>query len=276
VAMVITESTAVSENGRLFEDDIGIYTDEHIAPLKKVADAVHEHDTPLFVQLCHGGRKSSPDNKGKMLAPSAIAFDEFYGTPGEMSEEDIQQVIQDFAEAAKRSLQVGFDGIELHAAHGYLLHQFLSPLSNQRTDQYGGSLENRVRIIRETLEAVRKEVGEDYPVQIRVSASDFTEGGLYPHEVGQAVKMLVPLGLDAVHVSAGGVLPVAPSEVYPGYQAPYAETIKEYVSIPVMAVGIIHTKDLAQQIVEQGKADIIAVGRPLLEEPDFVKEWVGA
>jgi NADPH2 dehydrogenase len=270
VGMVMIESTSVSKEGRLFTDDIGIFTDEHAARLKKVADAIHACDTPVVVQLCHGGRKSSPETGDKMLAPSAIAFDDYYGTPEEMTVNDMQRIKQDFVDAAGRSKASGFDGIELHAAHGYLLHQFLSPLSNQRDDQYGGSLENRVRFIGEVLEAVRKEVGDDYPILIRVSASDYVEGGLDPHEVGQAVKMLLPLGLDAVHVSSGGLLPQGPSKVYPGYQVPYAETIKSYVSVPIIAVGLIHTEDLANRVIEEGKADLIAIGRPLLDDPDFI------
>jgi NADPH2 dehydrogenase len=273
VGAVIIESTTVSENGRLFPDDIGIFADQHIPPLKKVVEACHKYDTPVIIQLCHGGRKSHPEENRKLWAPSTIAFDDFYGEPKEMTIEDIRQVIQAFQDAAKRSLEAGFDGIELHAAHGYLLHQFLSPLSNQRTDEYGGSLGNRLRLIREVLTAVRKVVGGKFPVQIRVSATDYFEGGLQPDEVGEAISRLIPLGLDAVHVSSGGLLPVQPPEVYPGYQVPYAESIKGFVSIPVIAVGLIHSADLAENILKQGKADLIAIGRPLLEEPDFVRKW---
>lgn len=269
VGLVIIESTSVSRNSRLFQDDIGIYTDAHIAPMKKIVDAVHAFDTPVFIQLCHGGRKSSPQNEGRMLAPSAIAFNEEYGTPEEMSLDDIQEAIRLFTDAARRSIEAGFDGIELHAAHGYLLHQFLSPLSNKRTDTYGGSLENRVRLIKEILTEVRNVIGKNVPVQIRLSASDYVDGGLTAEELGDAMNMLMPLGLDAVHVSTGGLLPVQPSEVYPGYQVPYAKKMKDYVSVPVIAVGGIHSAQLANEIVEEGKADFIAIGRPLLDDPNY-------
>jgi NADPH2 dehydrogenase len=273
VGLIIVESTSITENGRLFQNDIGIMTDAHIEPLKRVVDEVHKSKTPIFIQLCHGGRKSSPENKGKMLAPSAIAFDEVYGVPHEMTKQEIQGVIDEFALASRRSVQAGFDGIELHAAHGYLLHQFLSPLSNQRTDEYGGSLDNRVRVLRDVLKAVREEVGPQYPVTIRVSASDYHPEGLSAEEVGEALQMLLPLGLDAVHVSSGGLLPIQPSEVYPGYQVPYAETIKKHVNVPVIAVGLLHTKELAEEILEANKADFIAIGRPLLENPYLIQEW---
>jgi NADPH2 dehydrogenase len=273
VGMVIIESTAISKNGRLFNDDIGIYTDEHIRPLKNVVNAIHQHNTPAFIQLCHGGRKSFPETDEKIQAPSSIAFDEYYGTPLEMSIEDIEEVKLQFIDAAKRSVKAGFDGIELHAAHGYLLHQFLSPLSNHREDQYGGNLENRVRLLEEMLDGVRREIGNKYPIQIRFSASDYSEGGLDADQIGKALKILEPLGVDAVHVSSGGLLSIQPPDVYPGYQVPYAETIKKYVSVPVMAVGLIHTIELAEKVINDKQADCIAIGRPLLEYPDFIQKW---
>jgi NADPH2 dehydrogenase len=273
VGLVIIESTAISKNGRLFNDDIGIFTDNHTLRLKKVVEAIHQYDTPVFIQLCHGGRKSFPESPEKIQAPSAIAFDDYYGTPQDMSLEDVEEVRQQFIDAAKRSVNAGFDGIELHAAHGYLLHQFLSPLSNQRGDQYGGTLENRVRLLKEILEGVRREVGEQYPIQIRFSASDYKEGGLDADQIGKALKILEPHGVDAVHVSSGGLLPIQPPNVYPGYQVPYAETIKKCVSVPVMAVGLIHTIELAEQVINENKADCIAIGRPLLDDPDLVQKW---
>jgi NADPH2 dehydrogenase len=274
VGLVIIESTSISENGRLFQDDIGIFLDQHIAPLKQIVSSIHENNTKAFIQLCHGGRKASPENKGKMLAPSSLAFNEEYGNPNELTIEEIQKIKEQFVTAARRSVEAGFDGIELHVAHGYLLHQFLSPLSNQRTDEYGGSFENRMKFVKEVLITVRKEVGNDYPVIIRVSASDYHKEGLTPEIVGEVVKLLEPLGLDAVHVSSGGLLPIGPSEVYPGYQVPYAETIKKFASVPVIAVGLIHTKEMAEDILESEKADCIAIGRPLLEDPYYVKDWI--
>jgi NADPH2 dehydrogenase len=274
VGLIIIESTSIAENGRLYQDDIGIFTDEHIEPLKQVVDSIHKNDTKVFIQLCHGGRKASPENKGKMLAPSAIAFNEEYGVPDEMSINEIHHIKDQFVGAAKRSVEAGFDGIELHAAHGYLLHQFLSPLSNKRNDEYGGSLENRLKLIKEILIAIRKAVHKDYPIIIRVSATDYHKDGLSPEMVGECVKLLEPLGLDAVHVSSGGLLPIKPPEIYTGYQVPFAKTIKKFVSIPIITVGLIHSKEVAEEILENEKADCIAVGRPLLENPKYVEGWV--
>lgn len=273
VGLVIIESTSISENGRLFQDDIGIFSDSHVTPLKKIVNLIHEHGSKVFIQLCHGGRKASPENKGAMIAPSALAFNEEYGLPKEMTNKDIQETIEQFVLAARRSVEAGFDGIELHAAHGYLLHQFLSPLSNKRSDSYGGSVENRTRFVEEVLKAIRNEIGQDYPIIIRVSASDYHPDGLAPEMVGEVIQKLIPLGLDGVHVSSGGLLPIRPSEVYPGYQVPYADSIKQRVAIPVITVGLIHTKELAEDILVNNKADCIAIGRPLLDNPYFTKTW---
>ncbi|MED4584904.1 NADH:flavin oxidoreductase [Brevibacillus choshinensis] len=274
VGLVIIESTGVSPNGRLYSNDIGIFTDDHIEPLKRIVDAVHSEHTPIFIQLTHGGRKSWPEAINRSVAPSPIAYDDFYGVPEEMTRDDIKHAIAEFRSATKRSLQAGFDGIELHLAHGHLLHQFLSPLSNQRTDEYGGSLENRLRIIREVLEAIREEVGSDYPVQVRVSASDFAEGGLSPVDVAHALTYLEGF-IDAVHVSAGGTLAVAPLADGAGYQVPYASIIKQYVKVPVIAVGRIHTEQLANFILADELADFIAIGRPLQEDPYFAQKLLG-
>lgn len=223
---MIIESTGVSPNGRLYSNDIGIFTDDHIEPVRRIVDAVHSKATPIFIQLTHGGMKSWPEVISRLVAPSPIGYDDFYGVPEEMTKDDIRHVIAEYRAATKRSLQAGFDGIELHMAHGHLLHQFLSPLSNQRTDEYGGSLKNRLRIIREVLEAIRGEVGSEYPVQVRVSASDFAEGGLTTVDVAQALTYLEGY-IDAIHVSAGGTLPVAPLTDVAGYQVPYASIIKQ-------------------------------------------------
>ncbi|MCH5586127.1 NADH:flavin oxidoreductase [Shimazuella sp. AN120528] len=274
VSMMIIESTAVSSNGRLFADDIGIFSDAHIEPLKQIVNAVHEKETKIFIQLSHGGRKSSPKVTNRLIGPSPIAYDDQYSEPNEMTEEDIAQVIEDYRLAARRSLQAGFDGIELHAAHGFLLQEFLSPLSNLRTDRYGGSVENRVRLLREVLEAIRLEVGCDYPVIIRVSASEFSPEGLTPVDVANALTY-VECYLDAVHVSAGGILPNQPLTTHEGYQVPYAAVIKQYVKLPIIAVGRIYTPNLANAILADRLADIIAIGRPLLDDPLYAKKMLG-
>jgi len=268
VGLVILESTAVSPNGRLWPNDIGIYTDRHAQALKNIVDAVHAHETPFFIQLSHGGRKSSPEVTDALVAPSAVAYDAHYGIPAALSAEAIRQLVEDYRQAARRSKEAGFDGIEIHAAHGFLIHQFLSPLSNARTDEYGGSHENRSRFLKEVLSAVRAEVGRDYPVTVRISATDYGQGGLTPKEHALLLKPL-ETSLDAIHVSTGGLLPVQPSDVYTAYQLPYAAAIKQHFEIPIIAVGRIHNRSLADRILEDGLADCIAIGSPLLEDPDF-------
>ncbi|RUS43895.1 NADH:flavin oxidoreductase [Cohnella sp. AR92] len=270
VGLIILESTAVSPNGRLWENDIGIYTDSHVEPLKRITDAVHEQGTPVFIQLSHGGRKSSPLVTSSLVAPSAIAFDDHYGTPQELTQKGITNVIDEYRLAAIRSIQAGFDGIELHAAHGFLIHQFASPLSNAREDAYGGSSENRARFLQEIVAAVREEVGRDYPVIVRISATDYSEGGLHPEEWVRMLKLLES-ELDAIHVSSGGLLPVKPSDVYSAYQLPHATAIKQHFKIPVIAVGKIHRRSLADRILQDRLADCIAVGSPLLEDPDYAE-----
>ncbi|MBP2001395.1 NADPH2 dehydrogenase [Paenibacillus shirakamiensis] len=270
VGLVILESTAISANGRLWENDIGIYTDQHVESLKRITDAIHEHHTPVFIQLSHGGRKSAPEVTTRLIAPSAIAYDEHYGTPEALSLAGIEHIIEEYRLAARRSLNAGFDGIEIHAAHGFLIHQFLSPLSNTRLDAYGGTSLNRVRFLREVLLAIRTEVGTDYPVIIRISATDYYEGGLTPVDW---IQMLKPLEseLDAIHVSTGGNIPVQPSDIYDAYQLPHAAAIKQHFNIPIIAVGKIYTRSLANRILEDHLADAIAIGRPLLDDPDYAE-----
>lgn len=270
VGLVIVESTAVSPNGRLWPNDIGIYTDRHLDPLNKITDAVHVHGTPVFIQLSHGGRKSSPEVTDTLVAPSAIAFDDHYGIPEPLSLAGIKLLIEQYELASKRSIEAGFDGIEIHAAHGFLIHQFLSPLSNIRTDAYGGDSANRSRLLKEVISAVRNVVGRDFPVTVRISATDYAEGGLTP---GEWVRMLKPLEseLDAIHVSSGGLLPVQPSDVYTAYQLPHAAVIKQHFQIPVIAVGHIHTRSLADHILADQFADAVAIGRPIQEDPAFGK-----
>ncbi|MBS7706575.1 tRNA-dihydrouridine synthase [Chelatococcus asaccharovorans] len=269
VGLVIIESTAVAPEGRLMADDIGLFSDAHMAPVAAIAAAVKAEGVPIIMQLSHGGRKSRPHPGSRLIAPSAIPHDDDYGMPEAMSRDDITRVVMAFATAARRALAAGFDGLELHAAHGYLLHQFLSPLSNTRTDAYGGDLEGRSRIIADVIRAVREAVGRDVPVTIRVSASDYQPGGLTADRVAAALERLVPLGLDAVHVSSGGLSPEPPPNAGPGYQVGFARTIRERIKVPVIAVGNIRTKAQVEDILGEGHADLVAIGRPLLVHPDL-------
>ncbi|UKS27072.1 NADH:flavin oxidoreductase [Paenibacillus sp. HWE-109] len=276
VGFLIVESTAVSANGRLVPNDIGIYSDRHIDPLKRVTAAVHDQQTPIFVQLSHGGRKSAPEVTQRLIAPSAIPYDDFYGTPAELSVSEMEELVEDYRRAARRSLEAGFDGIELHAAHGFLIHQFLSPLSNHRSDAYGGTPRGRAKLLRDTLAAIRSETGPHYPVIVRVSATDYAEGGLNPQELALMLKPLAADGLlDAVDVSSGGLLPVQPADTHPGYQLPAAAIMKQHLHVPVIAVGKIYTRSFADQIIADGLADAVAIGRPLLEDPDYAQTMIG-
>ncbi|WPB55782.1 oxidoreductase [Xylophilus sp. GOD-11R] len=272
IGLIVVESTAVASNGRLFKDDIGLYADRHVAPLRAVTDAVHAHGVPVFVQLSHGGRKSHPPPGERLLAPSALAFDGDYGVPASMTPQDIAAAVQDFADAARRAVAAGFDGLELHAAHGYLIHQFLSPLSNRRDDAYGGCGAGRARFAREVAEAVRAAVGPGFPLSLRVSASDYVESGLTPALVTEAVEALQPCGIVAVHVSSGGLLPVPPAHSRPGYQLDWARQIREACGLPVIAVGGLHRRSLIESALADGQADLIAIGRPILERPDFMTD----
>ncbi|GMK37347.1 NADPH dehydrogenase [Paenibacillus sp. CCS19] len=268
--LLIIESTGISADGRLFPNDIGIYSDAHTEPLRRIVDAVHAQGTPIFIQLTHGGRKSWRAAVNRMLAPSPLAYDDQYGVPEQMNSDDIERELENYRRAARRSIQAGFDGIEVHAAHGHLVHQFLSPLSNVRTDSYGGTLNNRVRFLNHVLDAVRSETGSGYPVIVRFSASDYVTGGLTPSEIGTIVSLL-DAQIDAVDISSGGLLPLNPDASHDGYQVPYASIIKHLVNIPVIAVGNIHTRSQAAFILSEGLADFVAVGRPLLQDPDFIR-----
>lgn len=269
VGLVMVESTAVAPEGRLLRDDIGIFSDAHAEPLRRVAAAVHVEGVPIILQLSHGGRKSTPPAGFERIAPSPIAYDDTYGVPREMSPADIAAAVDAFAAAAACSRAIGYDGIEIHAAHGFLIHQFLSPLSNTRTDAYGGSAAARQRFLAEIVEAVRGAVGTDYPVAVRVSASDYAEGGLTPDDVGRMLRDIAPLGIDAVDVSSGGLLPGVPPNIGPGYQVPFAQIIKTYVDVPVIAVGLIRSGAMVEEILSERRADLVAIGRPLLIYPDL-------
>ncbi|MCR8631560.1 NADH:flavin oxidoreductase [Paenibacillus radicis (ex Xue et al. 2023)] len=276
IGLIIVESTAVSDNGRLWPNDIGIYSDRHTDALKRITDPVHNQNTPIFVQLSHGGRKSAPEVTKRLIAPSAIPYDGTYGNPAELSLSEIEALIDDYRMAARRSIAAGFDGIEVHAAHGFLIHQFLSPLSNLRDDAYGGTPRGRTKFLQDTLAAIRSETGRNYPIIVRVSSTDYIDGGLNPQELALMLKPLEANGLlDAVDVSSGGLLPIQPTDVHPGYQLPDAAVIKQHLNVPVIAVGKIYTRSFADRIIGDGLADAVAIGRPLLEDPDFAQKMIG-
>ena len=279
--LVLTEAAAVAAEGRISPQDLGIYHDEHIEPLRRITRFIEEQGAVAGIQLAHAGRKASTARpwEGKdavtvesggwrpVFGPSALAFDDGYVLPEALSVDGISQVVQDFALAAKRAADAGFRVAELHAAHGYLLHEFLSPQSNQRTDQYGGSFENRTRIVRETVEAVRAVWPEQFPLFVRLSATDWTEGGWDIAQSVELTRMLKPLGVDLIDTSTGGNVPRAKIPVGPGYQVQFAEQIKRDTGVLTGAVGLITDPQQADGIIREGKADLVLLARELLRDP---------
>lgn len=262
VGLIIVEATAVSPEGRISENDLGIWNDEQVPGLEKLVSLVQKNGAKAGIQLAHAGRKS--EVSGEIFAPTALAFNETMKTPKEMTAEEIRQTIEAFAEGARRSKEAGFDVIELHGAHGYLINEFLSPLTNHRQDEYGGSRENRLRFLKEIVQAVR-EVWSG-PLFVRVSASDYHEKGLNANDYSEIAKHLKTLGVDLIDVSSGAVVP-AKISAFPGYQVPFAETIKREADIPVGAVGMITSPMQAEEILRNGRADLIFLGRELLRDP---------
>ena len=279
--LVLTEAAAVAAEGRISPQDLGIYHDEHIEPLRRITRFIEEQGAVAGIQLAHAGRKASTARpwEGKdavtvesggwrpVFGPSALVFDDGYVLPEALSVDGISQVVQDFAQAAKRAADAGFRVAELHAAHGYLLHEFLSPQSNQRTDQYGGSFENRTRIVRETVEAVRAVWPEQFPLFVRLSATDWTEGGWDIAQSVELTRMLKPLGVDLIDTSTGGNVPRAKIPVGPGYQVQFAEQIKRDTGVLTGAVGLITDPQQADGIIREGKADLVLLARELLRDP---------
>ena len=279
--LVMTEATAVLPEGRITPGDVGIWKDEHIAPLKRVVDFIHAQGARAGVQLAHAGRKASMEIPWKpervvppveggwenVMAPSAIAFKEDYAQPQAISEAEIARVVRAFAEAAVRAKKAGFDVVEVHSAHGYLLHEFLSPLSNQRTDKYGGAFENRTRLLLEVVDAVRGVLPEDAPVFVRLSATDWAEGGWDIDESVQLAKLLKEHGVDLVDTSSGGNIATQKIPVGPGYQVPFAERIRREAGIATGAVGMITEAKQAEAIIAEGKADIVLLAREMLRDP---------
>lgn len=280
--LVIAEATAVSPEGRITPDDLGIWSDEHIFPLKRIVDFIHSQGSIAGIQLAHAGRKashSSPWKGGKFLlekdggwqtaAPSAMPFSEGDRLPHALTPEGLENVIIDFHAAAGRALEAGFKVIELHAAHGYLLHEFLSPLSNLRTDNYGGSFENRCRLLLEVTEAVRRIWPEEYPLFVRISSTDWVEGGWTSNDSVRLAILLKEKGVDLIDCSSGGNIPNVPIPAGPDYQVEFAEAIRKGAGILTGAVGIITKPEQAERIIADGRADIVLLARELLRNPYF-------
>ncbi|SHI96321.1 NADPH dehydrogenase NamA [Lutispora thermophila] len=267
VGLIIVEATAVEPKGRLSDRDLGIWDDSHIEGLSKIVEEVKKYGAKIGIQINHAGRKCGANEKS-IIAPSAIAFDENYKTPVEMTKDDIKNTVNLFRNAALRAYKAGFDMIEIHGAHGYLINQFLSPLSNRRTDEYGGSPENRARFLKEVIHAVREVWPEIMPLGVRVSAEDYAEGGNHDTDLAEIINMVKSEGVDIVNVSSGAVVP-ANIKAYPGYQIKFAETIKKITGLPVIAGGLITEAVMAEEIIQNERADMVYIGRELLRNPYF-------
>jgi 2,4-dienoyl-CoA reductase-like NADH-dependent reductase (Old Yellow Enzyme family) len=282
-ALVMTEATAVEPTGRISPQDLGIWDDGHIPFLGRIVDFVHAQGAVAGMQLAHAGRKAStrrpwegvgtvPSEEGgwpDVWAPSAIPFSDAYPHPLALDDSGILRVVRAFRAAAVRARTAGFRVLEIHAAHGYLLHEFLSPLSNQRTDRYGGPFENRVRFPLEVISAVREEWPERLPVIVRISATDWVPGGWNLDESVEFSRHLVSLGVDMVDCSSGGLVPGAKIEVGPGYQVPFAERIRREAGIATAAVGMITEPEQAETIVANGRADMVVLAREMLRQPHW-------
>jgi len=281
--LIITEAIAVSSEGRITAGDLGIYKDEHIEKLKQITDFIHAHGAIAGTQLAHAGRKAShqiPWEGGKQVAadqpggwesvgPSAVAFTDEESAPIELDKAGIEKVKADFKLAAGRALKAGFKVIELHGAHGYLLHEFLSPLSNKRTDEYGGSFENRIRLLVEVVATVKEVWPDELPLFVRISATDWTEGGWTGDDSAALAKVLKDKGVDLIDCSTGGNVAAAKIPVGPNYQVPFSEQVRKEAGILTGAVGMITEPLQADSLIQNGHADMVFLAREFLRDPYF-------
>lgn len=279
-ALVFAEATAVTPEGRITLEDTGIWSEQHTAAFARITRAIHENGSVAGIQLAHAGRKAStvrpwsgtgavsPEHGGWVpVAPSAVAFAADYAAPRALGVPEIGEIVAAFRAAARRALDAGFQVVEVHAAHGYLLHEFLSPLSNQRTDAYGGSFDGRTRLVLEVVAAVREVWPERLPVFVRISATDWADGGWNLEESIALVHKLAPLGVDLVDCSSGGLVSTARIPAGPGFQTPFAAEIRRATGIPTGAVGLITSPHQADHIVRSGQADCVLLARELLRDP---------
>jgi 2,4-dienoyl-CoA reductase-like NADH-dependent reductase (Old Yellow Enzyme family) len=278
--LVIAEAAAVEEKGRITANDLGIWKDEHIIELSRIASFIKQQGAAAGIQLAHAGRKSSskvpwaggasvPVTEGgwQTEAPSPLPFAPASSVPAELTIPAIRRITQSFVATAKRALLAGFDVVELHAAHGYLIHEFLSPLSNQRTDEYGGKFENRTRLLLETARCVRDVWPENLPLFVRLSATDWAEGGWTVDDSVAVARLLADIGVDVIDCSSGGAVPQQKIVLGPGYQVPFAERIKHEAGVRTAAVGMITEPEQANQIIASGEADLVLLARQLLRDP---------
>ena len=274
--LIIVEATGVVPEGRITNKCTGIWNDEQVEAFRKIVKFVHENsESKIGIQLAHAGRKASTWNAKQIsleegwetVAPSPIAYHESERIPHVLSTEEIKSLVQSFRDAAKRSINAGFDLVEIHAAHGYLVHQFLSPLSNIRTDEYGGSFENRIRFLLEIVDAVNEVLDENHPLFVRISATDYAENGWDLEQSVELAKILKTKNVDLIDVSSGGNIHGAKITLFDGYQVPFAAEIKKKSGIKTGAVGLIKTAEQAEEILRKEEADLIFVAREILRNP---------
>jgi 2,4-dienoyl-CoA reductase-like NADH-dependent reductase (Old Yellow Enzyme family) len=279
-ALVFTEAAAVTPEGRISPQDLGVWSEKHFEPLERITRFMSSQGTRAGIQLAHAGRKGSTYRPGagqgavseaadgwRPVAPSAIAFSDTYAKPDELTVDQIKSLQSAFALAADRAVAAGFDVIEIHAAHGYLIHEFLSTFSNRRVDAYGGSFENRTRFLRECVSAVRRSLPERCPLFVRISATDWAEGGWDIDQSVELARLLLALGVDVIDCSSGGNLEKADIPMGPGYQTPFAERIRREANIATAAVGLITASAQADQIIRNDQADLVLLAREMLRDP---------
>jgi NADPH2 dehydrogenase len=262
--LIMIEMTDVHPDGRITDRDLGIWSDEHIPSFRRIVEACHQYGAKVGIQIAHAGRKAESESL-RPQAPSAIPFSERFRVPHELTTDEVKELVEAFGKAAERAVAAGFDTIELHGAHGYLIHQFLSKLSNRRTDEYG----EPERFAAEVIQTVRRRIPDDMPLLMRLSAVEYTEGGYTLEDTIERCRLFHELGVDAFDVSSGGESPVAPpiKTGVPGYQVPFAAAIREAVGVPVIAVGGLDDPKVAEMVLQNGQADMVAVGRAMLRDP---------
>ncbi len=282
-ALVIAEATAVTSDGRISPQDLGIWKDEHVEMLARCTAFIKTQQAVPGIQLAHAGRKASTDvpwRGSKYLtpaeggwspihAPSAIPYYDGNPAPEALDSKGIERIRSAFVDAARRALDAGFEVVELHAAHGYLIHEFLSPLSNHRTDEYGGTFENRIRFAKKIVEGVREVWPERLPLFVRISATDWADGGWDIEQSVELARVIAPMGVDLIDCSSGALVPGVKIPAFPGYQAHFAERIKRDVKVATGAVGMITTPEQANDIITEGRADLVLLAREMLRDPYF-------
>lgn len=282
--LVFTEAVAVSPEGRISAGDLGLWSDKQVPGMKQLATFIKNQQVVPGIQLAHSGRKGSTtppwmgikktqhaEGGWETIAPSSIPYRNTEPVPAEMTPEEINTTVSSFAEASKRAIAAGFEVIEIHAAHGYLLHEFLSPLSNKRTDEFGSSFENRTRFLRTVVAEIRKVIPESTPLFVRISATDYATGGWMPDDSILLARILCTAGVDLIDCSTGGIIPGIHIETGPGYQVHFAEIIKQ-AGIPTGAVGLLTDAFQAEEILKLGKADLIFMAREMLRNPYFPRQ----